>query len=208
MPLFKRQKSEKDTLDLKIEKKIPLLTLDARWHELFPKSKKTRRMIDLEKKLNEYIKEQGQINNEFREYTSLKKKMMKEIMENMEDVFDKNDEDATKHMEKNKKFINDINEKLKKYEEMLDDLPNKIKEANDALLKISVDICYNDMEDNNQAIHSLEQWIKDTKEELKNNIVIKEEKEIENQKIYTYMHDLLGYEMINKFDQNYGDKSD
>ena len=50
------------------KKYVPLLTLDPRWHQLFPDHMKTKRMIQLEKKLNKLIKKQGQTNNDLKDY--------------------------------------------------------------------------------------------------------------------------------------------
>ncbi|TCT15329.1 hypothetical protein EDC18_10333 [Natranaerovirga pectinivora] len=198
--------NHKKTIDIPINKKVPLLTLDNRWHELFPSNNKPKKIVELENKLNKLIQEQGKVNTEFKEYTLLKKKFVSEIMNNMSEAFEKKDENASKNMEKSKKYIDEINEKLIKYEMILDELPHKIKETNEELLKVSVNICYNDMEKSKKEIVKLNEWIEETKSKLKENIIIKQEKEEQNQKVYTYLHDLLGFEIINLFDDDYGDE--
>ena len=45
-------------------------------------------------------------------------------------------------------------------------------------------------------------WINETRMELKKRILIKQDKETKNTEIYNYMHDLLGPEMMEVFDNN------
>jgi len=54
-------------------KKIPLLTLDAKWHALFPDFRKTREIKRLEKELNRLIEKQGQTANDLLDYKKAKK---------------------------------------------------------------------------------------------------------------------------------------
>ena len=51
-----------------------------------------------------------------------------------------------------------------------------------------------------EYIQKLAAWIEVTRTELKRRIIIKQDKEIANTNIYTYMHDLLGPEMMEVFD--------
>ena len=56
--------------------KVPMLTLDARWHQLFPEHLKTRQLSRLEKELNKLIKQQGQAANDLKEYEKARKVLM------------------------------------------------------------------------------------------------------------------------------------
>jgi F0F1-type ATP synthase membrane subunit b/b' len=201
-------KRKKKVPDFTFKKKVPLLTLDQRWHELFPKDKKNRRIIELENKLNELIREQGQTNNDFKEYTLLKKRMLSDIMDNMSDAIDYNDKDASKLLEKNKQYISEINEKLEKYDNKLDEIPSKIQQVNEELFKECAEICYTTMEDNKKEIENLEVWIEETKNLLKEKIIKKQEMQEVNSKIYSYMHDLVGLEIVNYLDKDFGEEND
>jgi uncharacterized protein (DUF885 family) len=175
---------------------------------LFPKDKKNRRIIELENKLNELIREQGQTNNDFKEYTLLKKRMLSDIMDNMSDAIDYNDKDASKLLEKNKQYISEINEKLEKYDNKLDEIPSKIQQVNEELFKECAEICYTTMEDNKKEIENLEVWIEETKNLLKEKIIKKQEMQEVNSKIYSYMHDLVGLEIVNYLDKDFGEEND
>ena len=66
-------------------KKIPLLTLDAKWHALFPDFRKTREIKRLEKELNRLIEKQGQTANDLLDYKKAKKVLMQNGIDNMTD---------------------------------------------------------------------------------------------------------------------------
>ncbi len=204
--MFFRKKKQKDKQKYKfptINKKVPLLTLDHRWHELFPKNNKPKSIQDLENKLNKKLAEQGKLNTNLREYTLLKKKMMSEIVEQMEEAFDNENDTAMQKLSSNKQYINDINERIESFEEKLEDIPDIISELNMQLLNMSMQECYHRIQNNKRSLDELEHWIIETREKLKNKIVDKDEIEEKNQKMYSYMHNLLGHEIIEQFDASY-----
>ena len=59
----KKQKSV-DFSNLLSSKRIPIVVLDERWHKLFEKEPKSSKIIELEKKLNDLLKQQGRLVNE------------------------------------------------------------------------------------------------------------------------------------------------
>ena len=62
------------------EKKIPILTLDNKWHQLFTQQECTDEIRDMECELNGLLKRQGKVNEKKREIRKLKKKLMDEIV--------------------------------------------------------------------------------------------------------------------------------
>lgn len=194
---------DKNSLNLTINKKIPILILDQRWHALFPEENKDKKIKEYEAILNKLLQEQGKLNTELKEYKTLKKKMMQDILNNMTEALEENDDKASKLLEKNKQYIYDINQKLTNYEQRLEELPKIIKDINEKLLNASLNICYQKMKYNKDIIEELKNYIDETKNTLKNKILEKQDLQDENSKIYTYMHDLLGYEAINIFDEQY-----
>lgn len=196
----KRKKFDYDKL-IK-DKKLPILTLDARWHELFPDEVKTVRIKELEQKVNQLLKQQGKTVHDIKDMKKLKKSLVSDIVVNMDIKDDLLGKAKEKKLDRNKRFINELNEKIDKASDKLSELPYKIKEANEELVLESIKNCYNKIYDNQDKLDDISDWIQKTREELKKKILAKHDIETENNLIYTYMHDILGSEVIDLFDIN------
>ena len=204
--MTKRNRSEADA-DIEYrralkDKKLPLLTLDPRWHELFPDHAKTSEIKNLEKKLNKLIKNQGKANTDIKAYEQAKKKLMLNIVQNMDDGSAPDSE--AKHVKKDKsgKLIREINQKIVEAEEALKVLPAEIQEANQELLVVCMRVCYERLINNTREIEHLADWILEAREELKDRLLLKQDLEIKNTAMYSYMHDLLGAEVMEIFDKD------
>ncbi len=180
--------------------RIPILTLDNKWHELFPDYKKTNRIKELERQLNELLKKQGKMTDDRKEMKKLKQKLMEEIISNMSEEGGEIGRLKQKKQEKSQKMILDINDKLEQYEEELDEIPNKIKRVNEELLIESIRIWHTEMEHNREEIEALNNWILDAREKLKANILRKQDMETQNSAMYSYMHNLLGAKLMEQVD--------
>lgn len=194
-----KRKKAVDFNSLIQNKKIPILTLDARWHELFPDDKKTGRIKELEQKVNNLLKTQGKLVNDIEDMKKLKKTFMEDIINNM-DLQEDHTKAKEKRMEKNKRYIDKLNNRLNEANDQLLEIPNKIKEANEELLIESLKVCYERIDSNRKELSKISDWILKTREELKKNILLKQDMETTNKLIYTNMHDILGAEIINLFD--------
>lgn len=195
---FRRKKE----LQIKIIKQIYPLTLDQKWHALFSKHKSIK-MRELENKLNSLLKSQGQATNDFKEYSQLKRKLLADILGGMPEAFDSVKDDSMQSMEKNKKYVDEINLKLKKLENKLVKLPKEIEGVNSHLLELSMASCYGRIMKHKGNLSELDTKISRLREELKDLMVKKNESKEEYDLLYTYMHDLVGPEVIEQFDQLY-----
>ena len=63
-----------------VGKRIPILTLDNKWHRLFTQSEFTPELKGMEKSLNDMLKRQAKLNSETKELKKLKKKLMDEVV--------------------------------------------------------------------------------------------------------------------------------
>ena len=192
----------KSNKNIHIEKKTHLLVLDQKWHELF-KNKKPGKVINLEKKLNALLKEQGKLTTESKEYYNLKKKIMQEIVENMGDTNAENEKEAYRKMEKNRRYIEEINEKLKQYEKRLDQLPVKIDLVNRELVKITMDIFYQEMLEVRKKAKKHEERVIELREEIKEEIIVRDETKERSDALYSYIHDVVGSDVIEQYDDYY-----
>ena len=175
-------------------KKIPLLTLDNKWHQLFAQAQ-TEIPMEVrrgEEKLNSLIKRQGKLNMESKDIRRLKKKMMKEIIDLAEMAGGNPDAKTEKVMEEKRRLIEECNEKLEKYAEELKLLPEEIERTNYKLMLITMDICYRRIAENTKDIDLINAWIKEVRIEIKKNLIRKEESEKSNFDLYSYMHDIFG----------------
>ncbi|MBP5310714.1 MAG: hypothetical protein J6W58_08190 [Lachnospiraceae bacterium] len=178
-------------------KKVPVATLDNKWHKLFSKVEKTDAIKEYESKLNELLRKQGRINSEIKEIKRVKKELMDEIVTLMDD------NDGSDKVEKNKKLINDCNDKIDSFNDDLMELPKEIAEVNKQLMINTMDACYDELRENEKGIEELGAWLAKIRIELKKNVVRKQEYEISNQEIYSYMHDIFGAEVVDLFDMKY-----
>lgn len=185
------------------DKKLPILTLDNRWHELFTEDQKTPEIKDLEQKVNNLLKKQGKLTNDIKDMKKLKNNLLKDIVENMDispDIIGKAKE---KKLDKNKQYINEINEKIDAAMDDLAEIPYQIKEVNETLTAFSIRNFYERLEMNKVELKEVADWIGEIREKLKNKILIKQDLESENSKIYSYMHDILGAELMEAFDNEH-----
>lgn len=183
-------------------KKIPILTLDEKWHRLFPDYAKTPAIRVLEKRLNHLMKKQGKYVTDIKEMKKLKSKLMDNIVANMGEENEETSRFKIKKQKTNQQLILDINEKIKKAEDVLMNLPYDIRETNEELLIESMKNCYDKLRNSKKDIEQIDLWVKKTREELKEKILLKQEMEMKNTDIYSYMHDMLGAEVTEIFDEN------
>jgi len=178
-------------------KKIPILTLDSRWHELFPEDQKTGRIKELENKVNKLLQTQGKLVNDIEDMKKLKKTFLEDIIDNMDN---KDENSKENRMDKNRRYIDKLNEKINEASNELLEIPDKIKQANEELLIESLKVCYERINHYRKEIGRLSDWIAKTREELKKNILLRHDMETATKLIYSNLHDILGAETINLFD--------
>lgn len=185
------------------DKKIPVLTLDNKWHQLIKGFETDKRLCKLEEELNVLIKRQGKANTETKELKKLKKKLMAEIVKNADEAASGRSKEAVNKQEENKRLINECNQKIEEYEIELTELPEKIDSINRKLMSRTMELCYDTLKKNKAEIDEAAGWIDKTRVELKKRLVRKQEQEQMNQKIYTYMHNVFGPDVVNLFDMEY-----
>ncbi|MGN0377245.1 MAG: hypothetical protein ACI4ED_06385 [Suilimivivens sp.] len=184
-------------------KKIPVLTLDNKWHQLFSKTEPDQKLKQLESELNDLLKKQGKANTEIKELKKLKKKLMDEIVQLADEASNGKDKNAENKLEENKRLINECNEKTEEYEDQLIELPREIDRVNKELMIKTMEICYDALKKNKVEIDETAKWIAAVRIELKKRLIRKQEQEQMNQDIYTYMHNVFGPDVIDLFDLEY-----
>ena len=179
-------------------KKLPILTLDNKWYQLFTQHNNHPDTDALAEQLKALVAKQGKLNTEVKEIRKLKSKLMDEIVAGIDNM-----PLTDKEMEDHKRLINECNDKIDASQDALLDLPKQIDELNFQLMVQTMDICYKAMAENTEEILRISDWITKVRIELKKNVIRKQEKEWLNQEMYAYMHDIFGPEVIGIFDMTY-----
>lgn len=205
MSLLPWKLDRKKKLDIKILRKndISLLILDERWNKLFVSTPKTSAIEHCEQRLKELLKEEARLTAEQKENAASKKHHMDNIMKLTTDVFEKNDEGAKKEMQLSESEIKRINGRSRNIEVQLDDMPERIKKANLELLEQTVNIVYFKIRSSSKRVEELEKLIEESRARLKDYIDEKESLSQVDTDIYSYFHDLLGGEELEKLDKEF-----
>ncbi len=184
--------------------KIPILILDNKWHRIFGKMNPSSKIKELEGQLGELLKRQGKLVNENKDLKRIKSELMSDIVSNIDGVDTReSDESVDKKLNDNKRLINDVNEKLDNNEEELKDLPREIDRVNKELMIATMDMCYERLQSNTVEIQEIAEWVKDIRVQLKKNLIKKQDKELYNAELYSYMHDIFGPVVMELFDMKY-----
>ncbi len=184
-------------------KRIPLLVLDQKWHQLFLDDK-PKEIERLEQKLNKQLATQGRLNQELKDMKVLKKKLMKNIVVNMDEIGEHGQE--TRKLQEDRRLITEINDKLEAEELQLEKLQEEMAEDNLLLMVETMEYCYRIMNSNEAEREELVVRIAQMRTELKTKIYRREAIEEQNRGIYAYLHDIFGAQVVDLFDLKYEDE--
>lgn len=200
---WKTKKNRKFDTRTLIKNDISLLILDERWNRLFTNTQKTAAIERCEQKLRDLLKEQARLIAEQKEIAAAKKLYMDKIIKLTPDIFEKGDDSAKEEMKIAEREIKNINTRAKEIEYGLEKMPDRIKQANLELLEETVNVVYFKMRSGMKRVEELEKLIDETKAKLKEYIDEKEALSQDDTDIYSYFHDLLGAEEIEKLDKEF-----
>ncbi|MBP3339210.1 MAG: hypothetical protein J6L69_07385 [Lachnospiraceae bacterium] len=187
--------SLEDILEILKSVKLPIFTLDRKWIVLFSGENRTKEMDKLEENVNKLLKSQGAVNSKKSELNQLKKRLMKGIVDNMES----NDKRSDAKMAKSRELINDINDKLILLEDEELSLPRELREANAELGLEGLSVMYESINDFEEDIEELDEWIEKTRQELKEKVALRHEKAEINEKMRQYMYNIFGGEIVSMY---------
>lgn len=199
------KKKRKHGFDIKVlfKNDISLLTLDERWNGLFKNIEKTSDILQCEEQIKELLKEQSRLISESGEIASKKKECMDSIIKLTTEAFDNNNKQAHTKMQECEKAIVAINKRIQEIEDRLLDIPKAIREANLLLLEHTVRLVYFSIKEKQQRADELDRQIAQARESLKRMIDEKELLAEDYSGTYSYFHDLLGKDELQKLDELY-----
>ncbi len=184
-------------------KKIPILTLDNKWHKLFTQKEYTSEIGRMESDMNKLLKRQAKVNEESREIKKLKKAKMDEIVVLADEMGKAPSKKLEKKLEECRETVTACNEKIEACEEEMLELPRQINRLNQKLMLATMEVCYHKLQKNTEELQEIDEWISSIRRELKKKVVRKQEKEAMNHRLYSYMHDIFGADVIEIFDMQY-----
>jgi len=182
-----------------IGKDIPVLTLDHKWYRLLDRVGKEN-VRSLEEELNELLKKQGRINSEIKELKKVKKKLMEEIVSLANESGASPAASQDEKIAQNKHLVEECNARIDTYNDENLELPGEINRINRKLMLLTMEHCYDTLQSNTDDINELEDWITKIRIELKKNLIRKQEMELKNHEIYSYMNDIFGLEVMDLFE--------
>ena len=183
-------------------KKIPILTLDNKWHRLFTQSDPSPQIKKGEEELNSLLKRQGKLTTESKELKVLRKSLLDEIV-GLADEAEQGNKGAAKKLEENKRLIDECKEKMEAYQDELFELPAQIDATNYKLMLATMESCYDEMRQSSLEVEEISAWIGQIRRELKKKIIRKQEKALTINNLYQYMHQIFGMDVIEVFDMKY-----
>ena len=181
--------------------KIPTLVLDQKWHRLFAISGKPEDVKTIEQEEKEILLKQSHLTTELKNLKKIKADLMKSIVENMEGKdADKATDAQREKIEQDKRLIDEANEKIEQDEDALMEIPKELLEVNRTLMLATMNFCYAKRRTNSHELADISEWFTNFRVELKKNIIKKQNREINNREIYSYMHDIFGADVMELFD--------
>ncbi len=202
---FLKRNSKENKFDGKVlwKNDISLLILDERWNSLFKNTEKTPDILRCEEDLRELLKEQARLTTEAKELVQRKKVCMESILKLTTEAFENNNDQARKEMQELEREIKRINDRLPQVQDTVDGIPARVKQKNLELLDYAVNQVYLQMREGQRRVEELEALIAETREKLKQYIDEKESLAQEGTEVYSYFHDLLGGEVLERLDKEH-----
>jgi len=184
-------------------KSLPLLTIDNRWYELFSYLSKTTSISSLEKKEKELVLKEARLNDEINEYRKEKKILMAKFIKNENSgikAVNSKKEEKKVELDDYTKDIDRLNEKISNGKESLEKVKKELEKCNLELVVETMIALDEILLNNEKSIEDINKFIVQTKNEIKKQIMIKHDIKQEDKNIYSYMHNILGADIMQEFD--------
>lgn len=182
-------------------RKVPIVTLDERFINLFPEGNMTPKQLRLRDELISLMKEQSRNLEEIKALKRYKSQLMQEIVENMEVDQTPLGRLKERKLAKNRRLIEEINQKLCETEDHLEKLPGEIHAKNEELMGESLQLCYESLSEKNRKKKAVNEEIKELELRLRQLKKQKSEIEKDYRGTYTYLYDMLGTDVMRKIDE-------
>lgn len=182
--------------------KIPILIYNPEWMQLFVNfnSKSLQKSVT---KLEELLSREKACEIEQKEQERRKKTLMNKILYISKEINEDNNLDAIPKMAETQKELLQINEKLPMLIEELETLPSLINQQNIVVLKETIKRAYDLIAENKDEAARCQEEINQIRLRLGELITRKVETEERVNKLYSFVHGMIGAGEMEKLDERY-----
>lgn len=182
--------------------KIPILIYNPEWMQLFINfnSRSLKKSVT---KLEELLSKEKDCEAEQKELERRKKTLMNKILYISNEINEDNNLDAIPKMEETQRELLQINEKLPMLLEELETLPTLINQQNIVVLKETIKRAYDLIKENKDETIKSQEEINQIRLRLGELITRKVEAEERVNKLYSFIHGMVGVGEMEKLDEQY-----
>lgn len=183
-----------------LKNKIPLLHNDDSWIKLFGDTD-DKNIQNAKEELIELVSKEKEIEIQYRELQKEKLKCMKMILGVSDSINNENKVENIALLDDYKNRMININEELEELTFQIETIPKEIRETNLKLLNATVQYGYDELKAKEKIVNQSISEIEILRQRLKELIETKHDYEEWINETYTFLHGLLGSEVIEKIDK-------
>ncbi|QEH70186.1 hypothetical protein [Cellulosilyticum sp. WCF-2] len=191
--------------DILKSRKLPIVLLDPLWHTMRD-SIQSDIIKAQEKNLKELLKEQGRLNNDYKEYSTVKQNFLKEILNLSGEVQVDGNSESIEALNKLHQSTVNINQKLEDIEKRISEVEVEIESANREIIEEMIAVGYEYIDVCKEKEIRLEREITQLREQMLLKTAEKKKCEKLLKDVYNYLHSIVGREQIEVIDRGLGDK--
>ncbi|KNF09188.1 hypothetical protein CLPU_4c02340 [Gottschalkia purinilytica] len=200
--IFKDKDREIDLeYSILLKNRLPLLINDEIWISLFDDVEDSD-IVNAKIELKSLINNEKEIKKELKDKKKEKKKVMAKILKLSDEINNNNLSDGVVLLEQAERDVHEINDYIDDLTFQLEEFPKQIREANLKILKATVKYAYSDLIDSQSKYESITKELDILREKLRDLIQKKFDYEEKINKTYTFLHNTLGSEEIDKLDKD------
>lgn len=182
--------------------RIPILIYNPEWMQLFVNynSKSLKKAVTA---LEELLSREKACISEQKELERRKKTLMNKILYISKEINEDNNVEAIPKMEEVQNELLQINEKIPLLVEELEILPSMINEQNTVVLKETIKRSYELIKENKNEAARCQDEVNQIRQRLAELITKKVETEERVNKLYSFVHGMIGADEMEKLDDKY-----
>ena len=184
----------------KFKNRVPILFKDPSWNKLFGNTD-DRNIQNIKEELMQLVSKEKEMEYEVKKLQSQKFKYMKMILGVSDSVNNENKVENVSLLDEYKERIFNINEELEELKFQLEIIPKDIKETNLKLLNATIQYGYDELKYKQKIVDQSVEEIESLKKRLTEAIATKHDYDEWINETYTFLHGILGREIIDKIDK-------